>query len=85
VRRGESDADTRHANRGAAALAGDQPRQGRRAHEALHALSRDDDAVAEPQLGGHAPRSVHAAVLGVDGLDLLDQPRVGQLTVRRRA
>jgi hypothetical protein len=79
------DADPGDADRCAAALARDQARQARNAHQALHAFARDDHALAEPKLGRDAARAVDAAVLGVDGLDLLDQPRVRQRAVRRRA
>ena len=78
------DADAGHPDRGATTLARDQPGDAGGPHEALHALARDHDALAEPQLGLHAPRPVDATVLRVDGLDLLDQPRVAQRTVRRR-
>src|SRR3954447_23137980 len=56
-----------------------------RSHQPPHAFARHPDAVPEAQLGVDAPPAVDAAVLSVDLLDLLQQPRVGQRAVRRRA
>jgi len=45
------DADAGHPDRRLAALAGHQPRQARAGHEALHALARDLQALAQAQFG----------------------------------
>jgi hypothetical protein len=79
------DANAWEADRCPAALAGHQSRQAGGWHEALHTLARHDDTVAELELSRDTPRCVDAAILGVDGLDALDQPHVGQLGIRRRA
>jgi hypothetical protein len=79
------DAHTGNADRRAAAPATHQPGDTGLAHQPPHPLARDPDIVCEAQLGVDAPPPVDAAVLGVDRLDLLKQPGVGQLTVRRRA
>ena len=78
-------AQPREADGGAPALARHHPGDTGRLHQPLHALSPDADAMLQAQLGVDAPRAVGAVRSGVDLLDLLDQPRVGQRPVRRRA
>ena len=57
-----ADPDAGHPDRCPAALASDQPRQAGLAHQPLHALAPDPDAVAEHELGVDARRAVDAAV-----------------------
>jgi hypothetical protein len=51
------------------------------AHEPLHALARDHDAVAETQLGLDRARLADLAVIDVDLFDAIDQPRVGEVEI----
>jgi len=66
------DADAGHADRGAAALAGDQPRDLGVAHEALDALARHHDPLSQTQFGLHPPRPVDLPILGMDAPDALE-------------
>jgi len=75
------DADARHPDRRAVALARDQPGDLALTHEPLDALARDHDAVTHAQFGGHPARSVDPPVVGVDLLDALQQPRVGEVAI----
>jgi hypothetical protein len=63
----------------------DQPRQTSGSRQALHALKRGRDALAEPQLGCNVVIRRRRGSPPVDGLDPLQQPRVAQGAVRRRA
>ena len=80
-----SDPDPGQPDRGAPALARQQPRDTRVLHQALDALSPNPDPVLDPQLGVDPPRAIGAVRGGVDRPDLLDQARVRQRPVRRRA
>jgi len=80
-----SDPDALKPNRRAPALTRQQPGDTGRLHQPLHALTSDVDVVLEPQLGVNPPDAIGAVRAGVDLLDLLDQERVGQRSVRWRA
>jgi hypothetical protein len=69
------DADAGHPDRRPAALAGHQAADAGLAHQPLHALARSADPVREPQVGVDPRRAVDLAVIAVDLLDLLAQPR----------
>ena len=58
--------------------------EARQTHETLHALLADVDAFAG-QHRVHARAAVPASAVLIDAADLLGQPRVGELPVRRRA
>jgi len=80
-----SDPDAGQTDRGPPPLTGQHPGDSGGFHQSLHTLAPDPDPVLEPQLSVNAPSAVGAVRLGMDRLDLLDQPRVGQRPVRRRA
>ena len=80
-----SDPDPGQPDGRAPTLARQKPGDTGRPHQPLHALSPDTDPVLEPQLGVDAPGAIGAVRVGVDLLDLLDQPRIRQRPVRRRA
>jgi hypothetical protein len=82
--RSSGDPDSGNADRRAAPLLGHEPGDRGVAHQPLDALAPNPDALGGAQLGVDAPRAVDAAVGGVDGLDALGQPRVGQRALRRR-
>jgi hypothetical protein len=75
------DANAGHADRRAATLDADQPRQAGLTHQPLDALARHLDAMGQAQLGVNAPPPVDTAVRGVDVLDALKQPVVGEVAV----
>jgi hypothetical protein len=74
-----------HADCGAAALSLHKPRDARLAHQPLDALAAHPGAVAEAQLGVHAPGSVDPAGSCMDLLDLVDKPGVLELALAGRA
>ena len=59
---------------GAALLDLHQSRDPGLLHKPADPFARDDDVVAEPELGLHPPGPVDAAGGEVDGLDLVCQP-----------
>jgi hypothetical protein len=79
------DANALHPDGCAPALAVHKPGDPGLRHQPLDSLAADLDAVRHPELHMDPRAAVHATVLGVDLLDLLRQPRVGELPVRRRA
>ena len=80
-----SDPDAGQPDGGAPTLARQKPGDTGRLHQPLDALAPDADPLLEPQLGVDPPGAIGAVRVGVDLLDLLGQPRVRQLAVRRRA
>jgi hypothetical protein len=50
-------------------------------HQPLHALATDAHPASESQFGVNPGSAVDAAVGRVNLADLLEQPRIGQLTV----
>ena len=79
------DANALHPDGCPTALAGNKPRDPGLLHEPLDPFAADLDAVRHPQLRMDPRAAVHLPVFGMDLLDLLRQPRVGELPVRRRA
>ena len=79
-----SDANSLHPDGCAAALADLQPGDPGGHHQPLHPLAPDADAVLDPQLGVDPRAAVHATVLSMNRLDLLDQERVRERPIRRR-
>ena len=80
-----SDPHAGHSYRGTPALARHKPRDAGVAHQPLNTLAANVDPVRDPQLRVDPRSAVHATVLRVDHLDLLDQERVRERPVRRRA
>ena len=79
------DANSLHPDGCSPALAVHKPGDPGLRHEPLDPLAPDLDAVRHPQLRVDPRAAVHLPVLGMDLLDLLRQPRVGELPIRRRA
>ena len=80
-----SDPDSAQPDRRAPALARQKPGDTGRSHQPLRALSSNTDVVLKPQLGVDPPGAIGTVRVGMDRLDLLDQPRVTQRPVRGRA
>ena len=70
------DADAGHPDRRARPLLRNQAGDRGLAHQPLHALAPNPNALCQAQLGVDAPRAIDATVGCVDGLDALDQPGV---------
>ena len=62
-------------------LLGHQAGEALLAHQSLHSLAADLDAVVHKQLGVDAASAIDLAVVIVDLADLLGQPRVTQRPV----
>jgi hypothetical protein len=77
------DANALHPHGCATPLASHKPGDAGLRHQPLDTLASDLDPVRDPQLGLDPRTAVHTTVLGVDRSDLLRQPRVAQLPVRR--
>jgi hypothetical protein len=80
-----SDPDAGQSDRRAPALTRQDPRDTGSFHQPLDTLAPNPDPVLEPQLGVDAPGAIGAIRLGVDLLDPVRQPRVGERPVGRRS
>src|SRR5215208_853066 len=80
-----ADPDAGHADRGPPAAAPDYAGDAGLAHQALHALAPDPDAVAQPQFGVNPRRAVDPPIRQVDLASALSQPFVLERSRRRRA
>jgi hypothetical protein len=80
-----SDPDTGNPNRCSPILLRYKPGDPGALHQPLDALATDPDATAEAQLRMDPRRAIDAPVGLMDLLDLLEQPRVLERAIRRRA